>query len=112
LEEASIEAFQLVTQWPYRQTINSVFTTDEIDYLSTLPINTILPNTAQQKIVAKQTHLIEAYEIGDYIQLPRLQNLMLDELEGLRVRWRTIHGQVDPFMDKDEFRRRFHVPEE
>ncbi|PMD39700.1 hypothetical protein L207DRAFT_583558 [Hyaloscypha variabilis F] len=170
LEEASIEAFQLVTQWLYRQAINPVFTADEFDSLNTLPINTILPDTAQQKIVARQTHLIEAYEIGDYLQLPRLQNLMLDELEGLRVRWRTIsvvslydlyerpsqgyglrelvfeqcryfidrefftvenkgmfpkeflldcvradrniHSQVDPFTDKDEFRRRFHVPEE
>jgi len=170
LEDASVGGFQLVTQWLYRQAFKSLFTKEELDKMAALPVNCPLPRDEQHRIFARQSHLVDAYEVGDYLQLPRLQNLILDEIEELRLRWGSLligslhylyerrpqgdglrelafeecrrfidaevfllenevlfpkeflldcvkadrinRGQVDPFTDRNEFKRRFHVSEE
>jgi hypothetical protein len=174
LEDFTTRAFQLVVQWLYRQLITPPVTREES---SLCRAKGRLPLTPQdyditRKIDYRSYDLISVWLIADYLQIPRLQNYVVDQMDQLRlhfqtipVRWisvlyddvprgaairelafeqcvrfipdrwyekytelfpkqylldhviwykRSLHNksQPNPFKDRAEFKRRFHVPEE
>jgi len=163
---------QLVVQWRYRQSFKPCLTQAESEAF-------MRHETSYQEILVKvcqfQGSLLNAWVIADYLQLPRCQNLVVDEFDRLWFKYRisglinleylyknlpqestlrkltfehcrrfltiayykhTPNPEVlfphaylldcvvadradkanppakDPFTDREEFKRRFHVPEE
>ncbi len=169
------KAFQLVVQWMYRQSITPPATKEEaaLIYTKDPSIHGIKAYAILLKITCRPTELISAWLTADYLQIPRLQNYIVNQMETLRVdghmralywldflyenvprgaairelvfeqcvrfvpeqRYETnpewfpkeflldhviwykrllkkTQAELDPFTDKAEFKRRFHVPEE
>ncbi|KAE9381306.1 hypothetical protein N431DRAFT_321692, partial [Stipitochalara longipes BDJ] len=162
LEDTEPEIFQLLVQWLYSKTFQ--FSLSDADIVSLSASTRHWASTSDEKIMA-------AKAIAGYLQIPRLQNLVIDRLEDLRVHCNLIAFgtlnylyetfppealirklvfehcalflsskvyqtapdffpkqmlvdqivtekqskeqplQLDPFTNREEFKRRFHVPE-
>jgi hypothetical protein len=169
-------AFQLIVQWMYRQSIAPPATKEEFDLIlaKDRSLRITQDSEIQLKMLRYPGELIAAWLEADYLQMPRLQNHLVDQMEQWRSdfhasaaiwidflyenvprgtairelvfeqsvrfvseRWysykkfpelfpkeflldhiiwdkRRMYNitQPDPFTDRAEFKRRFHVPEE
>ena len=174
LEGFDDSAFQLVVQWMYRQSITPPATEEETTSIRDMDrsARTTRDSEILRKIVRYPRDLVSTWLTADYLQIPRLQNYIVDQMEqlswfqmiavysldflyekvsrGAAIRelileqcvrvisakyyernpeWFSkeflldyvIQGkrllkkkqdELDPFRDRAEFKRRFHVPEE
>jgi hypothetical protein len=180
LEDAHPGAFQLLVQWLYTKSIQFCLTEAEIKSFWTFPVEADgfigCKVDTYMKLSRHNIQLLYLWAAADYLQMPRLQNLIVDRLEYFRVEWhfiahdavqylyenlpseaairqlvfeqclvcsghriyqnhsylfpkqllvdlivapklreehnRTQPPQPDPFTDRTEFMKRFHVPED
>jgi hypothetical protein len=85
--EGCDKAFQLIVQWMYRQSITPPATKEEsaLIYAKKLSIHTIQDSKILLKIVYRPRELISAWLTADYLQIPRLQNYIADQMEQSRL---------------------------
>jgi hypothetical protein len=173
--EGCDKAFQLIVQWMYRQPITPPATKEEYNLIRAKlrSVRSTQDFEILHKIVRHSCDLVSAWLIADYLQIPRLQNYLVDQTEQLRldtclsaflwigflyknvprsaairklvfeqyvrflpaeeyekkselfpkeflldyvIRDKRLQekkqAELDPFRDRAEFKRRFHVPEE
>jgi hypothetical protein len=83
LEEAKVEAFSLVVQWLYGKVFRPCLTREEIDSLRGSPNRHSLTAVQQEslkRIVLHSEFLVRVWITADYLLIPRLQNLAVDEV--------------------------------
>ena len=85
--EGCDKAFQLVVQWMYRQSITPPATKEEaaLIYAKDPSIHGIKAYAILLKVTCRPTELISAWLTADYLQIPRLQNYIVDQMEMLRL---------------------------
>lgn len=174
--EGCDKAFQLILQWMYGQLITPPATKEYFHLIlaKDRSLRTTQDSEIQLKMLRYPGELIAAWLVADYLQIPRLQNYLVDQMEQWRSdfngsaaiwmnflyeyvprgkairelvfeqavrfvseRWYSYStfpelfpkeflldhiiwdkrrmyniAQPDPFRDRAEFKRRFHVPEE
>ncbi|KAN0122662.1 hypothetical protein V8E51_000988 [Hyaloscypha variabilis] len=99
LEEGTAKSFQLVVQWLYSQKIKPIFTEPELNVIPGKP-NLILwisddegyedKEDMHVRITDRLDHLVKVWITADYLQIPRLQNSVVDEIEQLRAGYNLI----------------------
>jgi hypothetical protein len=91
LENVDIKAFPLVVQWMYSKTFRPYLTQEQTDYVDSLPLprdrksDLATMGTIKDKFGLRCCNLVNVWIIADYLQLPRLQNFTVDEIEKMRV---------------------------
>ncbi|KAE9381305.1 hypothetical protein N431DRAFT_457906 [Stipitochalara longipes BDJ] len=107
IDDTTVEAFQYLVQWFYGQKFKSlvVSQTDIKIYLALIRIITSISTSQAEKDKAKAqlktmpdpkishkfavrcSSLCRVWVLADRLQIPRVQNLVIDELERIRVDW-------------------------
>lgn len=90
LEDVDEGVFKLFIQWLYRQRFGYYLTQAEADLLRQPESHTEEQLKAvKDKIEKRQELLVRLWVLGDRLSIPRLQNLVVDELENIRFTWTT-----------------------
>jgi hypothetical protein len=80
--EGCDKAFQLIVQWMYRQSITPPTANEELTLIRAKDPS--IPTTQESEIIRKilryPSDLIKAWLIADYLQIPRLQNYIVDRI--------------------------------
>jgi len=88
LEDVEPELFKLMVQWLYGQKLEYFFTQADVNSLRANPNNTEEErNNVHGKIEERQRLFVRLWVLADRLAIPRLQNLVADELESIRCDW-------------------------
>jgi hypothetical protein len=88
LEDVDEEVFKLFIQWLYRQKFGYYLTQTDADLLRQPKSHTEEQLKAvKDKIEKRQEILVRLWILGDRLSIPRLQNLVVDDLENIRLTW-------------------------
>ncbi len=90
IEDVDEGVFKLFIQWLYRQKFGYYLTQAEADLLRQPESHTDEQlKTVKDKIEKRQELLVRLWVLGDRFSIPRLQNLVVDDLENIRFTWNT-----------------------
>ncbi len=90
LEDVDEGVFKLFIQWLYRQRFGYYLTQAEADLLRQPESHTDEQLKAvKDKIEKCQELLARLWILGDRLSIPRLQNLVVDEMDNIRFTWNT-----------------------
>jgi hypothetical protein len=99
LEHTSPGVFQLLVQWLYTKSVQFRLTDAEIN---SIPIAANgLRNSdriTSLKLTLHSLHLLLLWVTAAYLQIPRLQNLVVGNLDKLQVHWSMIAPETLPYL--------------
>lgn len=84
LEDADVNAFQIVVQFMYSNAIRPLITPHEMNTIQG-PVEDDVIEDVSYTVSDRTIHYLEAWNIADYLQLPNCQNRVVDQIANLAM---------------------------